>query len=450
MTDGSPPAPAVTPHPPGGLGVGDLTVRHPGHATPILRRVCLRVRGGTAVGVVGGSGAGKSTLLHTVSGLVPWLRPASVTGAIEIDGEPVGDLDPGQRAHLLASCLDRPDAQLFLATPRHELAAARRLYAGGPFVERALGELELEPLLDRRTSELSSGERQRLALAVALAGCPRPVLLDEPTAHLDRAGVAGLLRLLEGVVHEGGSVLLAEQSGWRLAPAVASWYRLEGGALDGCPPPPQPRLPAPTREPRHEVVLRLRGVAVERGRTRLLEDVDLALHAGEVVLVSGANGAGKSTLAEVVARLRRPAAGRIEGGGSAALMLPAAELQLFAATVADEVAATGGREESTRVLRRHRLEHLAARAPWILSRGERQRLVHAALDLQRPPLMVVDEPAQGLDPGELLELVRLIHRRAERGRAYLVISHREELAAAAHRHLRIVDRRLVEVGGEGR
>ena len=53
-------------------------------------------------------------------------------------------------------------------------------------------------------------------------------------------------------------------------------------------------------------------------------------------------------------------------------------------------------------------------------------------------LMVVDEPAQGLHVEELAELVELIHRRAERGRAYLVISHRDELAAACHRHLRVV------------
>jgi energy-coupling factor transport system ATP-binding protein len=189
----------------------------------------------------------------------------------------------------------------------------------------------------------------------------------------------------------------------------------------------------------------LRGVAVERGRRRLLSSVDLELRAGEVVLVSGPNGAGKSTLAEVVAGLRRPARGGVEISGTAGLMLPTAELQLFATSVGSEVSARGGHEVQARVLRRHRLEHLAARPPWTLSRGERQRLVHAALDLRRPDVMVVDEPAQGLDPDELGELVRLIHRRAERGRAYLVISHREELAAAAHRHLRVAEGRLEEV-----
>ena len=164
------------------------------------------------------------------------------------------------------------------------------------------------------------------------------------------------------------------------------------------------------------------------------------------MLLTGANGAGKSTLAEVLCGLRRSAAGTVESSGRVVLMLPSAELQLFAGSVAEEVAAAGARhDESAKVLRRHRLEHLAARAPWTLSRGERQRLVHAALDLLRPEVMIVDEPGQGLDPEDLREFVKLVHRRAEKGRGYLVISHRLELAAAAHRHLRISNGKLIEV-----
>jgi energy-coupling factor transport system ATP-binding protein len=127
-------------------------------------------------------------------------------------------------------------------------------------------------------------------------------------------------------------------------------------------------------------------------------------------------------------------------------MLPSAELQLFAGSVAGEVAAAGaGRDEWAKVLRRHRLDHLAARAPWTLSRGERQRLVHAALDLLRPDVMIIDEPGQGLDSEDLRTFVHLVHRRAEKGRAYLIISHRLELARAAHRHLRISDQSVIEV-----
>jgi energy-coupling factor transport system ATP-binding protein len=410
----------------------------------VLNDTHLALSSGAVGGILGPSGSGKTTLLHTISGLLPWLRPGQVDGTLELDGQAIGDLDPGQRAHLLASCLDRPFTQLFLSTPREEVAAARRLYGDSPLLDVALDEFNLRPLLDRRTAELSSGERQRLALTVALAGCPRPVLVDEPTAHLDGDGVAAFHQLLELARHEGGSVLLSEHAGWSLGQTVRRWWAVQHGELRDHPTPAAPQLPAPPHERRAEDVITLRDVAVERGGRPLLEGVDLSIRGGEIVVISGANGSGKSTLAEVVAGFRRPRAGAIEAAGQVALMLPIAELQLFATTVADEVAVGGGHEPRARVLRRHRLEHLAARAPWTLSRGERQRLVHAALDLQRPRVMVVDEPAQGLDPQELSELVGLIHRRAERGRAYLVISHRQELAAAAHRHLRVEERRLVQ------
>jgi len=189
------------------------------------------------------------------------------------------------------------------------------------------------------------------------------------------------------------------------------------------------------------------GLTVERGERILLEDADIELREGEVVLSTGANGSGKSTLAEVLCGLRRAAAGPLERSGRVALMLPSAELQLFAGTVAEEVAACGARQEETaKVLRRHRLEHLAARAPWTLSRGERQRLVHAVLDLLRPKVMIVDEPGQGLDPEDLRAFVDLVHRRAKKGRAYLIISHRLELASAVHRHLCIREGTVVEAG----
>jgi energy-coupling factor transport system ATP-binding protein len=378
---------------------------------------------------------------------VPWLRTAEVSGSIHLDGESIRELDPGQRAHLLATCLDRPDAQLFLPTPRHELAAAEQLYGGSELLHLAIDGLGLTPLLDRRTTELSSGERQRVALAVVLAACPRPILMDEPGAHLDQQVVVQLHELLGEVRHRGGSLLLSEQAGWRLAPAVDHWYRLDNHQqLLAATAPDPPPLPAPSHHPADRIVLQTRKLAVSRGRRQLLSGVDLELRAGEVVLLSGANGAGKSTLARVLAGLAKPDSGTVAPPGARpALMLPLAELQLFSATVNDELASIGGEPgELARVLRRHRLEAVAARAPWTLSRGERQRLVHAALDLLRPEVMIVDEPGQGLDPEDLTRLVELIHRRAERGRAYLLISHRQELAAAAHRHLQIRNRHLEE------
>ena len=429
----------------GGLKLTDLSVRYPRAARPVLKRVRLSVSAGEVLGLLGPSGSGKTTLLHAAAGLVPWLTAAELTGEIEIGGETVADLDPGQRAHLLATCLDRPEAQLFLATVRQELAAARRLYGDG-FVDRAAEALGLGPLLDRRVTELSSGERQRVALAVALAACPRPVLLDEPTAHLDADGEAALGELVVEAGGNGSAVLLTEQAGWRIAPAVGGWFEVVDARVAPAAAPVPPEVGAPVHEPGTEVVCSCRGVEVARGGRTLLSEVDLDLRAGEIVVVKGPNGSGKSTLALVLAGLRSPASGTVSAAGRVALMQPEADLQLFASTVGAEVSSPGAsHEERARVLRRHRLDHLAARAPWTLSRGEQQRLVHAALDMLRPEIMIVDEPGQGLDGDDLAAFLELVRRRSAKGRAYLIVSHRREIAELAHRRLEIVGGRLEEV-----
>ena len=400
------------------------------------------------MGLTGPSGAGKTSFLHSVAGLIPWLTPATAVGEITIDGESVEELDPGQRAHLLATCLDRPEAQLFLATVRQEVEAARRLYGVDDFIDAAVEGFTLGPLLDRRVTELSSGERQRVALAVTLAGCPRPILLDEPTAHLDVANEAVLVELLKRAGRRGAAIAVTEQAGWRLRGAVTGWTGIAGGRLEPAEEPSAPDVGAPGHQPGAEIVLGCRGVSASRAGRTLVERLDFDLHEGEVALLSGPNGSGKSTLARVLAGLRPTDRGEISRRGRIGLMLPEAELQLFASTVAGEVAGAGANQgERARVLRRHRLEHLAARAPWTLSRGEQQRLVHAALDLLRPEVMIVDEPGQGLGAEDLAAFLELVRRRSSKGRAYLIISHRPELAAAAHRRFVLRDRRLEEVSG---
>jgi energy-coupling factor transporter ATP-binding protein EcfA2 len=434
-----------------GLYAEGVTVRLKGYAVPVLSGVSLELRPGEVVGVCGRSGTGKSTLLHVLAGLLPWARSATVEGRFVLNGEEISDLDPGQRAHLLSCCLDRPDAQLFLATPRHELAAARRLHGRTPLLDEITTTLGLEPLLDRRTTELSSGERQRVALAAALGAAPRPVLLDEPTVHLDEDGVAALLRVVAGVRRQGGAVLLSEQAGWRLAGGVDRWLELKGGTLAPCSAPEPPVLGEPP-ESRGEVVLEASALTVVRSGRTLVEGATLSVRAGEVVLLSGPNGAGKSSLTRVLAGHAAAAggalavtAGLIRRPSGLALMLPEANTQLFADSVAGELAlGRADLDAAAEVLRAHRLEHLSGRAPWTLSRGERHRLVHAALDALRPGLMVVDEPGQGLDPEDLADLTHLMRERAGEGRAYLIASHRRELAAFAHRHVTISGRALVE------
>lgn len=437
------------------LDVRGLHVTLAGQRRPVLHGLDLEVRPGEIVGIRGRTGAGKTALQHAITGLVPWLRPGAVNGRVLLDGGDVGDLDPSQRARAMGVALDRASAQLFLRTARRELEAAARFRPQGdaPSGRDVAETLGLSSLLDTPIHQLSSGQQQRVALATALSAAPRVVLLDEPLTHLDPAGVVALRAALDRARSLGGGVLVNDHAGWLMADVVDRWLSLEDGRLVDGEVPSAPELPVPRHEPGAEPVLEVRNLSLARGGTPVLEDASFTLHGSEIVVLSGPSGAGKSTLARALAGEREIRSGEIVNPrGRAALMLPNAELQLFATTVAGELKSAGaGRAEISRVLERHGLEAMAARPPWTLSRGERQRLVHAALDVSRPPVVVLDEPEQGLDAHDLARLAELVLRRAEKGRAYLIITQRRELRRLAHRHLRLEAGRLsVVAAGEGR
>jgi ABC-type multidrug transport system fused ATPase/permease subunit len=167
--------------------------------TPVLRAVSLCVEPGVCVAVVGPNGAGKTTLLDLVIGFA---RPSA--GAITADGVPYDDLDlidvrrsigmvpqhPGFFAGTVRENLiyGRPEAT------REEVAAAVRLALGEAFMRRAEHGYDTE--MSETGAPFSAGECQRLAIARALLGDPRLLILDEPTTHLDAASVHTLMTAL--------------------------------------------------------------------------------------------------------------------------------------------------------------------------------------------------------------------------------------------------------------
>ena len=154
----------------------------------VLRDCTFRMGSGEVVAVVGPNGAGKSTLLRILAGLLP---PAA--GAVELDGQNLRTISRAALARRIAVVPQMFDT-LFPFTVREVVGLGRtaRLGAFGRAssedvvaVDRAIGELELEPIASRRIDRLSGGERQRAVLAMALAQESAVLLLDEPTVHLD-------------------------------------------------------------------------------------------------------------------------------------------------------------------------------------------------------------------------------------------------------------------------
>ncbi|AKH85932.1 ABC transporter [Streptomyces sp. CNQ-509] len=183
------------------------------HGGTVLHDLGLDVPEGSVHAVVGHNGAGKTTLVHTVAGL---LRPA--TGTVEVAGRDV----TGRPAHRIARAgvgLVPQGRRVFarLTVAEHIRLAHRPPRDGGAVrswtPERVL---DLLPRLGERSThrgtDLSGGEQQMLALARALLGSPRVLLLDEPTEGLAPVLVGQILDLVRTLAGEGLAVLLVSPS----------------------------------------------------------------------------------------------------------------------------------------------------------------------------------------------------------------------------------------------
>jgi ABC-2 type transport system ATP-binding protein len=166
----------------------------------VLRGVTFEIGAGAIVGLLGRNGAGKSSLLQTVAHL---RHPTS--GTVTVAGVPSGS---GPARAAMSVVLQ--DVEFPVAVRVGELLThVARHYDRARAPHEVADRLGLTALWGRQAGGLSGGERRRVALACALVGRPRLVVLDEPTAGLDRSGAEQLWAVLDEHVAGGGSVLFS-------------------------------------------------------------------------------------------------------------------------------------------------------------------------------------------------------------------------------------------------
>ncbi|MCO6449998.1 MAG: ATP-binding cassette domain-containing protein [Caldilineales bacterium] len=172
-----------------------------------LRGLSLRVRPGEFLALMGRNGSGKSTLLKHLVGL---LQPAQ--GGVKVLGKDAARTPTEELAASIAYVPQNPDRILFAESVAGELAFSRKAHAL-PADDAAdlalLARLGIAHLADRHPSDLSVGERQRLALAAVLITDPPAILLDEPTRGIDYEQKHRLAALLRELRDAGKTVVMA-------------------------------------------------------------------------------------------------------------------------------------------------------------------------------------------------------------------------------------------------
>jgi putative ABC transport system ATP-binding protein len=204
---------------------------------------------------------------------------------------------------------------------------------------------------------------------------------------------------------------------------------------------------------RGEAVVRLDGVRKEYGETTALDGVSLEIRAGEAVAVMGPSGCGKSTLLNMIAGLDRPTAGRVVVRGESVGELSEKGLALYRrrhigmifqffnliddlsaldnVALAAQLTGTPARQARRRALELFEELEIADRArayPAVLSGGERQRVAVARALMNRPALLLADEPTGALDSRAGEQVMDLLLDLNQIGQTLILVTHDERLA----------------------
>jgi molybdate transport system ATP-binding protein len=390
-----------------------------------------------------------------------------------------------QRFEFADSDSDTPlSLDQFLRTGTHATDAER---------EAVCARFGLAELIPQPFMTLSNGQTRRARLARAMLTHPELLILDDPFIGLDSVARADLAAMLGDLVREGKRVVLICRED-----AVPKW--VTNTLVLSKDPTPQPPPPGGEGEPEalleskeastfsnsfspsppggggwgvgFSPIIELRDVTITHSGHTILDRVSWTVRAGERWAVLGPNGSGKSTLLSLLCGDHPQAYsndvqlfGRRRGSGetiwdvkrNVGLLSPEFHLYFSEPLSAEHAAATGffdtlarkptSREQDARVkelFAAFGITHLAARAFKSLSTGEQRLVLLARALVKRPPLVILDEPFQGMDAANTARCRDWLDRELDADQTLLFVTHEpSELPCGVSKTLRLEKGRVV-------
>ncbi|MEA2030989.1 MAG: energy-coupling factor transporter ATPase [candidate division Zixibacteria bacterium] len=463
----------------------DVTYTYGGRFQPALAGLTLNIQPGESVCVMGANGSGKTTFARLVTGL---LKPSHGTVIIGNDNS-----NKNENVGIL---FQNPDNQMVAVTVEKEIAFAlenkcvpqdemdRKISA-------TLDRFSIPHLRQRLTSELSGGEKQRVALASVMVSEPSILILDEPDSFLDQPGRIALTDELNQLRRADPNMIQVHITQY---PSAAQEYNrlllFDKGKLIADSTPdnifkdknlchqaglllsledfsnssiPQVLTKHNGTTPPEVDCIELNDVSFSYpGADKpILKNLTYTFHSNEITCLVGPSGSGKSTLGLMLCGLNSPTNGEIKYSnsddvllsndnvtGSVSAVLQQPERQFFLSTCAEEVAF--GPQNLNRPLDEKGIKQFldmigldgdtfSGRDPFHLSGGEKRRLAFAAILSMMPQIVVMDEPTCGLDQEGVGRFVTLARALRERGKGLVIITHDGDLLYALADRILMLD-----------
>jgi len=433
----------------------------------VLSKIDLEIQEGEFIVITGRSGSGKSTLALAMGGFIPHLLAGNFSGEIDYQGLNTGTLSLGEISQFVGLVQQNPENQIVTSSVVEEIAF-------GPEnlnlkkeeilnrISDSLTATNSDNLLNKSTTTLSGGEKQKVVLASILAMGSSVLLLDEPFSFIDhqtrkqfistlkqlnkqqqktiiiidhqpeiyQSLMTRLVVLSKGKIKADLSVTDIDYSSYKVPQRVlGDIKRIKSSQID-------------------ENIIQIDNLSVEFNKAQILRKISLSIDSGLIYGIIGPNGSGKTTLALTIMNLY-PYKGSIQFNKKEILEIPTYRLakeigyiwqnpdhQIFEETVAKEItfAAKNILNDSTqyfdkvnKILVDASLESYSELPPFGLSYGEKRRLNICSSEIYSPSVLIFDEPFIGQDRQNFEYVLEILRLRKEKGLTSIIISHRKEL-----------------------
>ncbi len=477
------------------IKIQQLSYQYPQANLNALDNVTLEISAGSLSLITGSSGSGKSTLLRCINGLVPHFTGGKISGKIRVFGVDPIRQGVAKMADTVGFVFQEPEAQFVFDTVEDEIV----FYLENMSIPRekmdqrvkeVLQEMKILAFRHNKINELSGGEQQKVAIASALVTHPKVLVLDEPTSQLDPSSADEVLKfILELKTRLNLTVLISEHRMERLLPYADLIINLTSDKkilfgepqqvlpfMEQVPPIIEisrnlgiaplplstatfPDLPATEnltvikqnqdiQKNNRDHPLVINKLSTQIGEHQILEEINLVVSKGEILVMMGPNGSGKTTLLRSILGLI-PSSGEIFLNGNNIQDFHFSEIiqniaylpqnpndLLFAESIIDELRTTlknhrltFSDETLTAFLDHFGLAEKQSYYPRDLSVGERQRTAIAAITVHDPNIILLDEPTRGLDYQTKGSLTDLFHHWRDQNKAILLVTHDVEFAA---------------------
>lgn len=447
------------------LEVRELKVSPGGQA--VLNAVSFSLAAGESAAVIGASGSGKTTLIKALANQIFY------RGTINFHpGKP--KLFVISRQHRFNNLSNQSDFYYqqrfnsFDADDSRTVVEELRVRGQGESrIAEVLKSVGISHRADTRLIQLSNGEHKRFQIAEAILEEPDWILLDSPYIGLDAAARGMLNDLLNALMQKGMQLILVTGGG-ELPSGIHKTYFLEGGGLVGN----LERKGGGSREeggglhveeippayvfPPFEEAVWMEDVTIQYGDKVILDHVNWTVKAGECWAVLGHNGSGKSTLLSLISADNPQAFsqkiwlfGKRKGSGESiwdikrniGYISPELHHYFESGAEAKDIVASGLFDTmglfrvlhpdqewlALKWMEALQIGHLVNRSFMRLSDSEQRRVLLARALVKNPPLLILDEPCQGMDDDETAAFTRIIDEICRDGAKTLIyVSHYEK------------------------